>query len=905
LHGPIELRIAMDLDSQVVLHRQRVIILFFGLEDPLDQPLLAFLALFQSQTQIHRFCFGSAEAGGARIRFRACLSRAQKNLPAPASLVGSREADVIGFGAGPRQSSDATTVGTSRRQSLQRRFASPQRKLPAALVKRSVWIPAAVLLLSFAELVVVGKRATRVLAENLPTPLNSTGKRIVDLVHPTATFGRLYDFSFTARPDAASYPSGSRLRIQLSSNGKTRLIVARPGHPPGSRRDALRDLARGSARLEIVADRGWIDLGPPPAPSRESRVQLVGLLPGPFGFAELDSPANPVFSRLQIWRPDVAEFTVLSTAPRYRIIAPAPVEAGETLARFFFFISISRVLQITGIAALVLLFVGWRALAIGEAARAVSCLIPSVVLLHAICLPPLQGADETSHIATVEKIVFGEIPPKLETYPRSISLVAQALEQNRVQHHPDEPLPLGSPADRSRLRSLLQSSLAKEAVRDGPLPPATGIQSIDARAPLFFRPFRVPAPLLRKLSVLDRMSSYRLLATVSGLFLFCCGAWLLRRARLSEQATLLYGLVFLVPYMVGASASCSNYAPAIGLGSLLAAAALTTVLAPSGREKAFGAVLLVSGSWFGVPIWPDFIFAALVSTLVVLAWWIDHAAQTSGGRIGGVLRWAAGSALVLLFLAGLLGFSRLKLGNIGTRMPLDLPRLGSHEMTLIILTVAAPFLLAGLAALAVARLGRRGFPRIERDLHRVSIGVAVVLVVGFLLTPYTVVPFERSRPDLGGLVPTHNLSFWSNNFSWDQDRLFWKFYWGAFGWHDAFYPDWLYALARWLAVALLILLPVLSVRCLSSEPRIAALLLLISGTAISFSFATEILRYFLPANTIGRFLLPYLPLIVLPVVIMTCAPGRKRILRRTLAVGVALHVWTAIVVLGSRYVLGS
>ncbi|HYT32202.1 MAG TPA: hypothetical protein VEO37_06375, partial [Thermoanaerobaculia bacterium] len=479
------------------------------------------------------------------------------------------------------------------------------------MVKRSFWIPAAVLLLSLAELVGSGKHATKILVENLPTPLNSIGMRVVDLVHPTDAFGRLYDLSLTARPDGASYPPGARLRIQLSSNGKTRLIVVRAGHPPGSRRDAIRDLARGAARLEFVADRGWLDLGPPPAPGREMKVQLVGLLPGPFGFAELDTPANPVFSRLRIWRPDLTEYRVLSTAPRYRLVAPAPVGAGETLARFFFFISISRVLQVVGIAALILLFVGWRALTRGEAASAVSCLIPSVVLLHAICLPPLQGADETSHVGTIERIVFGEIPPDIHTYPRSISLVAQALEQNRVQFHSEEPLPLESSADRFRLRTLLQASLAEESLRDGPLPPATGIQSIDARSPLFFRPFRLPAPLLRKLSVLDRISSYRLLAAASGLFLFCGGLWLLHRARLSEQVILLYGLMFLVPYIVATVASCTNYAPAIGLGSLLAAAALTAILAPSGRWNSIAAIVLVSGSWIGVLIWPDFVFAAL------------------------------------------------------------------------------------------------------------------------------------------------------------------------------------------------------------------------------------------------------------------------------------------------------
>src|SRR5260370_28358464 len=249
--------------------------------------------------------------------------------------------------------------------------------------------------------------------------------------------------------------------------------------------------------------------------------------------------------------------------------------------------------------------------------------------------------------------------------------------------------------------------------------------------------------------------------------------------------------------------------------------------------------------------------------------------------------------------------SQLKLGNIGTRMPVNLPRWGSHEMTLVILTVAAPSLLAVLAALAVRQLSGLGYPRIERDLRRVSIVLAVVLIVGFLLTPYTVVPFERSLPDLAGLVPIHSLSFLSNNFSWDQDTLFWKFYWGAFGWHDGFYPDWLYALARWLCVALFAALPWLSARFVAEQPRTSALLLLISGVALSFCFATEILRYLEPGHPWGRFILPYLPLAALPVLIQIEDSGRGPFLRDTAGLGVALQIWTAILVLGARYVLGS
>lgn len=775
------------------------------------------------------------------------------------------------------------------------------------MFNRSLLLVLAILVFSFTELVLRGCHAAAVVGQNLPDPRNPTGLRIVDLVHPTAAFARMYDLTF--EPGRKGFPSpagGARLQIQLSSNGKTRLLVVRSGHPAPSWRNALSDLAFGRARLLVVADRGWVDLGPVPAGASLLEAQLIGLLPAPYGFAELNQPADPLFERITIRQPAAPEVRVVTTVPRYRVVTPSPVAPGETLARFFLFILASPVLLFTGLAALLLLVPGWRFLSTGRAARAVCCLVPAAALLHAVCLPPLQGADETSHMATVERLVFGQIPPKLGEYPRSISLLAEALDQDRVQFHPDEPLPAQSPGDRSRLRGILRKSLASEATQNGLAPAGAGVLAIDLRSPLFFRPFRLLAPLLRKLSILDRVSSYRLLATASGLLLFCGGAWFLHRARLSEQSILLYGLVFLVPYMVAATASCSNYAPAVGLGSLLAAAALTAILVPSGRGKSVAAALLVSGSWIGIPIWPDFVFVAMASTAIVLAWLIDRAICAWTGKARSVLRWIAGGALAALLLAVAVGLSRLKVGNIGTRrLPLEFPRWESPEATLMILVAAAPFLLAVGAALAVLRIGRKTLPEVRLALRRVSIGLAILSAAGFLLTPYTAVPFETLRLNFARLVGAHNLSFWSNNFSWDQDRLFWKFYWGSFGWHDSFYPDWLYALARWACVGLFLALPVLSARFVAGRPRTSAFLILVSGIAVSFCFATETLRYLEPANPWGRFLLPFLPLAALPILVQTEAPARERALRLGVAVGAGLHVWTALVVLGSRYTVGS
>lgn len=61
----------------------------------------------------------------------------------------------------------------------------------------------------------------------------------MDLVRPTAAFARMYDLTFEPGKKGFPSPAGrARLQIQLSSNGKTRLLVVRSGHPRASRRNA-------------------------------------------------------------------------------------------------------------------------------------------------------------------------------------------------------------------------------------------------------------------------------------------------------------------------------------------------------------------------------------------------------------------------------------------------------------------------------------------------------------------------------------------------------------------------------------------------------------------------------------------------------------------------------------------
>ena len=760
----------------------------------------------------------------------------------------------------------------------------------------------AVGLVSVAELIGAGRSAVRFVAGNLPAPRNSTHTRVVELVRPTSSFGRMYDVLFAVGAESPPFPPGSRLQVELSSGGKTRLLLVRRGHLPASRGAALRDLVIGAASLRAIPDRGWLDLGPVPPPDGEARVQVIGLLPAPFGFEEPVAlrPEAPT-PRIEIWRPDAPAAPVVSTAPRYRIVVAAPISAGEILRRALFFVSASRLLQVALALATVLLAFGCVRLARGRSLAAVACLVPGTVLLHAAVLPPLQGADETSHIATVEKIVFGESPLRIENYPRSIALAVDALEMDRVQFHPDEPLAL-DPAARARLRSFLAQHLDAEARQTGPAPFEALVQDPRARSPLFFALYRILAAPLRGFSILDRLVAARLLSALLGLSFFLLGCGLLRGARLSAEVAVCYGLVFLVPYIVGVLASCSNYAAAIGLGGFLAASALAAILSPLPRARRWGSALVLAGSWLGILFWEDFVFVALASSTALVAAAVLRLRDRLPAAQRPVLTagFLAGSGAVLALLVALVDAGTL--AKVGVRLPLERVVIGGADYRWMVVTAACPFLVASVIAYPISRMRPSGPGEpAGRASPLVAWSLPAIFVLLFLITPYTTVPFEVERVGFRRLVALHDASFWSNNLSWDQDRLFWKFYFGAFGWHDVFYPDLVYAVARWAAVAAFVSLPLLAYRFVRARPRVAAALVLTTGTALSFAVVTETLRYLEPANPWGRFVLPYLPLAALPVLATIEGSVSLRALRALVAVAVSLQVWTALYVVPARY----
>jgi len=764
--------------------------------------------------------------------------------------------------------------------------------------------PLVLLGLASLEIVARGRASIAVVATNLPTPTSSTGKRVIDLVHPTTPEGRVYRIAMVRRSNPpAQHLDGARVQLQLLSRGKTRLLIVQPETTSASRLGALLSLLRGRASLQAVDDRKWVDLGTLPTDGTPLRVHVIGLLPGPFAFAELNQDEEtPASERIDVALvPSLAP--VGTTTPRYRIVRDAPLAASEALARFSFFIRTSPVLLGATIVAVIGLCAGWALLAGPRAWAGILLLVTSVTLLHAVLLPPLQGADETSQIGTIEWILSDPSPTRAWRYPESISTVAHALEQDRVQYHANEPLPVGSAQARARLAPILGSPLRAESTAGAEPPPAAGLQVISLRAPLFFAPYPALGSALRTLSIIDRISAYRLVATIWCLLAFGAGLALLRWGQLPLEVGLAYGLVFLLPYTVGVAATCSNYAPAIGTGFLFAAGVVTTILstAPAARRIAGGVALATA--WAGVPIWPDFLALAILASVVsagLVAW---HALrQATPGPAG------ARPALQIRFIA-LVGAMIAAAAAIAWRnfpwFDARLPRIAAEwqgmDLAMRAALLVAPPVLAALAAGFYRTLRGASAPARRRRALTVCVAIAILLVTMFVLTPYTEVPYERVFLALPDLARAHMASFWSNTLSFDQDRLGWKFFFGAFGWHDTYYPEVIYAAARWAFVLFLIALPVLGLDFASARPRAASRLILVAGVGVSLSVATLLARHAMSIHPHGRFTLPYLPLVAFPVLALVATPSRRGAFRRVLRIGVALNVWTSIAVLGVRY----
>jgi len=266
-----------------------------------------------------------------------------------------------------------------------------------------------------------------------------------------------------------------------------------------------------------------------------------------------------------------------------------------------------------------------------------------------------------------------------------------------------------------------------------------------------------------------------------------------------------------------------------------------------------------------------------------------------------------------ILLAGTIAFAlatgrvRNVMASLGAVLPKDLGGFEDPSLWLLLGAAAAPTVVGLVLALAI--VSSRGMPEAgrERAARARSAALVVVFVVMFLATSWTSVPFESIHLDYPDEVAAHWSSFWSSNFAFDQDVLSWKMYWGVFGWADVLYPEVLYAVARWVCVGLFLALPVLSWRFTRRSPGRSAFLLVAAGYALTACVVTNSLRFFLPSNPWGRFILPAFPLVAVPLLARAALAAnaeRPTAWRLAVAVFVALHVWTSIALIGSRYAIG-
>jgi hypothetical protein len=314
-----------------------------------------------------------------------------------------------------------------------------------------------------------------------------------------------------------------------------------------------------------------------------------------------------------------------------------------------------------------------------------------------------------------------------------------------------------------------------------------------------------------------------------------------------------------------------------------------------------------------VLVWADFVLLAVPAAAAALAGAVvaigrraerraTHAEVAPRPRVA---RRVAVAAAVLAVLACAVAFAVLPSmrERLDDRLLREIAERGAARLAAIAALSLAPLALLGAVAALDVVLARRGLAWNLRLGRRWALAVGLVVVAAFLAVPWTSVAYERRFLDLPDFLAAAAAAIASNNLAFDQDRLTWKFWFGAFGWHDVLYPDVVYALARWAAVALAIALPVLSVRFTVERPARSALLLVVSGLALSLVTASLLSRHAAMIHPYGRFAMPWLPLVALPALSRLQAPGRERAWRLVLAAGALLQVWTAIALVGARYLV--
>jgi hypothetical protein len=751
--------------------------------------------------------------------------------------------------------------------------------------------PVAALVLAILAFVFSGRSVPEVVETNLPTPLVTIAEDPIRLAHPTFATDDRYVVTATRSGDSATSFPDARLKVQLHTEGRSRLLFVRE---EGSR----------FPRIQLVPHLGWIDLGRLPATESRKVVSVRAILGGRFAFISPNVPKSDATLRITVGAESSAEAIVAVRSLRYRFVETRPVGARESIARLLFFPTCGWVTPLEASLALGGFLAGWLFLRAGKPGRGVAALAFSVPLLHAALLPPLMGGDETSHSATVESALIPH-EDAVMFYPGSLSATASALEIERVQYRSDERLPLDSPSRRDTLRKTLRNELLEEARLKGTPPPTGYVIQAETRAPAYYAIVTALSRPLERSAIIDRLAVYRLVGVVLVALLSGLACWTVFAVGAGPWIALAAGLSLLLPYSVAVVASTSNYSPAIGFGLLGAVGVVAGVAGTSARGRLAALVVGFAAFVVGIPFWSDFALGLgiLLSLLpLLLATAVSQQGRDGPGRaslfasgvvlLGGMAAAAVGRPILERVIAGRpreqMALAAIFRSDIQARLPY----------------AGAPLVLL-LAGLVYIRLVSRGPKARARALAlRTSALLALVVVGGAIVLPWTGVSYGYVQAPRTEQLSRFLRSLLSNAFSWDQDLLGWKLWWGVFGWVDTYSSPLVYALARWGVSLLVIASPMLVLPYARRRPQRAALLLAISCFALIAVGVSFLIRLTGAVFPYGRFFLPFFPLVALPLLAMMQAPGRLRKLQALFGAAVLFHIWVAVYTLGTRYYFG-
>ncbi len=758
--------------------------------------------------------------------------------------------------------------GHHRRSSPWRRL-SARYVLPVTVVASAVLVPTSLFVLRAGvegDTVVVDQRSGTV----VPGPVEGA-------VPGGAISVRVPPGGVALPPGAAS----ANIQLRLSSLSRSRILVVRG--------------PRGPFDLRPVwpQDGAYFDLGPLPA-SGTAVTYILHALSSADGWGAAPAEITPT---------DLIAVDCGGVTLDYRIAARVPVGPIEALARLTFFLRHSLVASgclLLGLCSLVLALRWWLD---HRAARASGALIAGMAMLFVSLTPPFCAADEIGHMGTMEYVLAGATEARALYWPGSMSLATLVLEQGRVRWHPEQPLPLLSAAQRRDVALALAPSYRDEAGLSG-VEFAFTTQTTD-EAPLFY-PLAASLPRgLLDLPLLERLFAYRTIIVSLALALIGAGITGLRVARCGPELLAGLAVVLLIPQWIGIVSSTSPYS--LGLG---AAALASCLVVGSFSMRRAEAIVWLAAAALAAAAGALAVRECVLITAVAVAvavWRVARPADSASPRMKTILRLGSAVAVAAVPAATLLAFSFLERYLPANLRQVEAMLLGSSFLA-DTLPRWAPVILSPLLAALVLALAERRARRAKRGARWLTIGIPVAVAL-LLLAAHAFFPDARvpTSQYVAGMTPELFVrrvvkAFAVTAFTWDQDFIAWKSFFGALGWHDMLLPPALYALGRWVCVGVFLLIPALFVQAARADAQRARRMLALAAAGSTIFLMALVARSTMSVLH-GRFLLFAGPLMGIPLAAMAFRPRARRTVTFLAASVVLLDCVVVFYLIPCRYYL--